>query len=157
MQQDDGLGVFDLAPLDPIHGLAKGQIVDLDALVRVGGQRGTLAVAGDEAVQILRGPAGRDPKSVQRFELAGLEPDLLLQLTRRRLLRRLSRVDAARGQLQQRLGGGAAPLAHERDPALVVEGENDDRRAVFDDLARDLAAVRELEGVLAEVDDVALV
>ena len=110
-----------------------------------GAHRGALAlleVGGEEHVGVLVGEPGRVVELAQQPETAGAAPDLLLELTRRGDLGRLTGdVALPAGHLEQVAARGDAVLAHEQRVAVGVDRHHDHRTGMHHDVAVELVAV----------------
>jgi hypothetical protein len=142
----DGLRVHDLALLHERQRVVQRDVAELEPLVLVGGQaavrvrsldaRGERG-AGSDASRC--GPERRQPAP------GGAVPVSSSARGGRRHRSHRAVVDV--GVPQHRSPGGDPPLAHEQEPAVVVEREDRHGARVPDDVPRAARSVRALDGV----------
>src|SRR5438874_7182655 len=80
--------------------------------------------------------AGREEEPVQKLDLAGSVPSLFDQLALGRDVWRLGRLKGSRGQLDQGLSDGDAPVANQANPAINQQRHNHTRARMAHDLTR---------------------
>src|SRR5579885_1979211 len=127
----DRLGVLELGHPDR----RAAEEHDLDVLVRLGRRLAVLDALGEEDVHVLAREPGRRPEAAEPRPRAAGQAALLLQLALRRRERLLAGLARAGRYLQQMTARRLARLAHERDLALPVDGDDRDRARMFDHLA----------------------
>ena len=164
IEQDGGesLAIDDLAFVDLFEQVGEFDQTKVDVLVflRVG-------VSGDQAfgekdLHRLTEKAGAGVVLDERRPLFSLIAGFLSQFADGSLEGRFARVEFARGQLPEVLACGVAVLALDDDPGVFlalggVDGEDDDRTVVTDDVAVGFAAAGLDDVVLEDTEELAFI
>ena len=159
---DEGFAVFDLAAVHHGNHFGERGHEELDALVVLGGGFAQGQVFGEHDVHGLGKEAGAGVVAGVAGPFGGAIAGFFDQLAFGGGHELFARLDAAGGELEQKLAGGVAVLADEQDAGvggigLGVHGEDDDGAAVAHNVALggNVAGLAHLVG--GDVEDAALV
>ena len=140
----DGLGVVDLAGHRHLYGLRDGEEALGDVLVFFGLGFAFFQAAGEVDVHALVEEAGAGVEEEGFFPFFGSVAGFFEEFAFTADQRRFGAVEASGGEFPEVLAGGVAELADQEDSGLAgggVEGEDDYRAAVVDDVATAFMAV----------------
>ena len=154
LDADQGFAVEDGAGVDEAEDLGEGDEVEIDALVVFGLGVAEGEAFGEKDLHPLAEKAGAGEVADERGPLFGAVAGLFDELALGGGEPGFVAVDLAGGQLPQILAGGVAVLALHDDERValafgIVDGEDDDRAVVADDVAGGLDSVG-LDDVVAE-------
>jgi hypothetical protein len=145
-EADEGLAVVDLVGSDEGQGLGEGKTEDLNVLVGLGSGGAFADVTGEVDLHPLTQETGAGKIFCQEGPTFGAVASLFDQLAPGCGEGSFLRFDATRGKFDEELAGGMTVLALEDNLGVVgvfgfVDGENDDRPIVTNDVADvDIAA-----------------